>query len=321
MEGIKMNNIDNLIVAIFIMIAFMIAGGTFFGVWFVAFMKLFRNDIKESLNFMKEKYKDNEMKEISGNKNDDGDKPYDEIEKRHRLQNFLKKTSLERAKTNRKYSETETINSGEIIEKINETVEEPESYKKGYDNFNKELNSFCESLVNNKEKEQEKSIKEELENLSIVSFDKDDIPYQSKIERSIEETDTNLSFIENEPTIEPVIEDTEIIFEKNQDNIALDLFRQLTKEQQFEFAKTVIPEKYTSDNCPNDCKKILISKNLEKYCKNSEMLDFEDKKVTVNKDFNTGKYKFDFDEPAKTAIEDIYKCNHDNYYHNQGYQL
>jgi hypothetical protein len=54
------------------------------------------------------------------------------------------------------------------------------------------------------------------------------------------------------------------------------------------------------------------------------MLDFEDKKVTVNKDFNTGKYKFDFDEPAKTAktaIEDIYKCNYENNYHNQGYQL
>ena len=85
-------------------------------------------------------------------------------------------------------------------------------------------------------------------------------------------------------------------------------------------AKTLIQEKFNVEDCPKDCKDILISKKLEKYCKNASIIDFDDKKVTVNKDFNTGKYKFDFDEPTKTAIEDIYKCNHDNY-HNQGYQL
>jgi len=309
-----MNNIDNLIVAIFIMIAVMIVGGTFFGVWFVAFMKLFRNDIKESLNFMNGKYKNNEMKQISGN-NDDGDKPYDEIDKRHRLSNFLKTTTLERAEINKKYSETETINSGEIIEKINETVEEPESYKKGYDDFNKSLNSFCESLVNNKEKEQEKSIKEELESLSIVNFDKDDIPYQSKIERSIEETDTNLSFIENETTIEPVIEDTEIIFDIPIKKLNTAEFRTLSKDEQLQYALNIAKDKYSVENLPEELKEQLYSKNLEKFCSNvSEFSD--NKKVDVVKDSDTGRFKFDFETP----VADIYKCNHDNYY-NQGYQL
>jgi len=316
-----MNNIDNLIVAIFIMIVVMIVGGTFFGVWFVAFMKLFRNDIKESLNFMNGKYKNNEMKQISGN-NDDGDKPYDEIDKRHRLSNFLKTTTLERAEINKKYSETETINSGEIIEKINETVEEPEEFKKVDQEYGEEEIDFIhEKLIENEKLGlDEKSIKEELESLSIVNFDKDDIPYQSKIERSIEETDLSCSFIEGEEITElPIIEDTEIIFEKQNDNLSLDLFRSLSNEQQLKVAKTLIQEKFNAEDCPKDCKDILISKKLEKYCKNASIIDFDDKKVTVNKDFNTGKYKFDFDI-STNAIEDIYKCNHENNY-NQGYQL
>jgi len=306
-----MNNIDNLIVAIFIMIVVMIVGGTFFGVWFVAFMKLFRNDIKESLNFMNGKYKNNEMKQISGN-NDDGDKPYDEIDKRHRLSNFLKTTTLERAEINRKYSETETINNEEIIGKINETVEEPESYKKGYDNFNKELNSFCESLVNF----HEKSIKEELENISKVNFEKDDIPYQSKIERSIEETDTSLSFIENEPTIEPVIEDTEIIFDTPIKKLNTSEFRTLSRDEQLQYALNIAKDKYSVENLPEELKEQLHSKNLEKFCSNvSEFSD--NKKVDVVKDSDTGQFKFDFETP----VADIYKCNHDNNYYNQGYQL
>jgi len=310
-----MNNIDNLIVAIFIMIVVMIVGGTFFGVWFVAFMKLFRNDIKESLNFMNGKYKNNEMKQISGN-NDDGDKPYDEIDKRHRLSNFLKTTTLERAEINKKYSETETINSGEIIEKINETVEEPESYKKGYDDFNKSLNSFCEPLVNNQEEEPEKSVKEELESLSILNFDKDDIPYQSKIERSIEETDTNLSFIEDEPTVDPFIEDTEVIFDTPIKKLNTAEFRTLSKDEQLQYALNIAKDKYSVENLPEELKEQLYSKNLEKFCSNvSEFGD--NKKVDVVKDSDTGQFKFDFETP----VADIYKCNHGNNYYNQGYQL
>jgi hypothetical protein len=316
MEGIKMENtLINLVVIMFIMTVIMFCVSTGLAVYVVMFVKLGRDKIKNpGYDFSKE------MKEISGN-NDDGDRPYDEIDKRHRLSNFLKTTTLERAKTNRKYSETETINSGKIIEKINETVEEPESYKKVDQEYGEEEIDFIhEKLIENEKLGlDEKSIKEELESLSIVNFDKDDIPYQSKIERSIEETDLSCSFIEGEEITElPIIEDTEIIFEKQNDNLSLDLFRSLSNEQQLKVAKTLIQEKFNDEDCPKDCKDILISKKLEKYCKNAEMLDFEDKKVTVNKDF-TGKYKFDFDI-STNAIEDIYKCNHENNY-NQGYQL
>lgn len=288
-------NIDNLIVCLAIVSCIMFTASVIMGLYVMMFIKLFRDDIK------KERNNDKEMKEISGNNN------LDEIRKRNNLKDFLRKTSLEKSNIDFDYS---SIDTKEEIKKVDREYGE------------EEIDFIHEKLIENSEKVglDEKSIKEELESVSIRNFDNNDIPYQSKIERSIEETDTSLSFIENEPTIEPIIEDTEIIFEKQNDNLSLDLFRALSNEQQLKVAKTLIQEKFNVEDCPKDCKDILISKKLEKYCKNASIIDFDDKKVTVNKDFNTGKYKFDFDEPTKTAIEDIYKCNHDNY-HNQGYQL
>jgi len=305
------NTLINLVVIMFIMTVVMFCVSTGLAVYVVMFVKLGRDKIKNpGYDFSKE------MKEISGN-NDDADKTYDEIEKRHRLQNFLKKTSLERAETNRKYSETETINNEEIIGKINETVEEPEEFKKVDQEYGEEEIDFIhEKLIENEKLGlDEKSIKEELESVSIASFDNNDIPYQNEIKRTIEETDTNLSFIEDETTIEPFIEETEIIFDTPIRKLNKAEFRTLSREEQLQYAFNIAKDKYSIENLPEELKEQLYSKNLEKFCSNvSEFSD--NKKVDIVKDSDTGRFKFDFETP----VADIYKCNHDNYY-NQGYQL
>jgi hypothetical protein len=294
MEGIKMNNIDNLIVCLAIVSCIMFTASVILGVYVIMIIKLFRDDIK------KEKTFDKEMKEISGNSTENKN-CMDEIKKRNNLKDFLRRTSLEKSNIDFDYS---SIDTKEEIKKVDQEYGE------------EEIDFIHEKLIENEKVGLDgKSIKEELESLSIVSFEKDDMPYQSKIERSIEETDTNLSFIEGEPTIEAVIEDTEIIFDTPIKKLNTAEFRTLSKDEQLQYALNIAKDKYSVENLPEELKEQLYSKNLEKFCSNvSEFSD--NKKVDVVKDSDTGRFKFDFETP----VADIYKCSHDNYY-NQGYQL
>lgn len=290
-----MNNIDNLIVCLAIASCIMFTASIIFGVYVIMIIKLFRDDIK------KERNNDKEMKEISGNNNDKNNN-LDEIRKRNNLKDFLRRTSLEKSNIDFDYS---SIDTKEEIKKVDQEYGE------------EEIDFIHEKLIENEKVGlNEKSIKEELESLSIVSFDKDDILYHSKIERSIEETDTSLSFIENEPTIEPVLEDTEIIFDTPIKKLNTAEFRTLSKDEQLQYAFNIAKDKYSVENLPEELKEQLYSKNLEKFCSNvSEFSD--NKKVDVVKDSDTGRFKFDFETP----VADIYKCSHDNNYYNQGYQL
>lgn len=171
----------------------------------------------------------------------------------------------------------------------------------------------CKDEIENPEKyEPEKSLIEYAENLFVnettddfieKSISKDNINYESEIERSSEYLDDNSDdcpFIENENTV--TVHEIE--------PMTVNEFKELTPEQKKQYAEQTIKEKYGNvENTPENVRQALLS--LTKFCSNNEIFN-NSKIMTVNKDFETGKYKFGFENQVEKLYMD--KCRNDNNY-------
>jgi len=147
----------------------------------------------------------------------------------------------------------------------------------------------------------EKSIREALEEIEPISFIHDDIEHEFTIERELEFE--NLPFIEeNEITTDQFIEDTEIIFQNTIPRIInTEEFWTLTDEERLEYGEELIRAKYKNvENVPEKSKDALI--RLRERCVNKNEFMGRNEQVNITKDSNTGKFKFNF-EPG---IEGIY---------------
>jgi hypothetical protein len=257
---------NNLIVAIFIMCLLMFCTSTGIGVYIMMLIKLLRNDIERP------GYQNKEMKDVDSNDNKDV------------VKDFLRKTAVEKSKANYEF----TIASSE----------EKEFAKVDSQYDDEDISYIHERIIEN-----EKSIKEALEEIEPISFSNDDIEHEFTIERELE----TLPFIEeDEITQDPIIEDTEIIFQQPIKKLNKHEFENLDIEEKKQYITSLVSENYSVEEVPNALKDVML--NLDKFCSNKNEFIEKNESVNVLKDSDTGHFKFNF-EPG---IEGIYMNSQGN---------
>jgi hypothetical protein len=199
------------------------------------------------------------------------------------VKDFLMKTAVEKSKANYEFTYSE-----EEISKVDSQYDD------------EDISYIHERIIEN-----EKSIKEALEEIEPISFSNDDIEHEFTIERELEFE--NLPFIEeDETTTDPFIEDTEIIFQQPVKKLNKQEFENLDIEEKKQYITSLVSETYSAEEVPNAIQDVLF--NLDKFCSNKNEFIEKNESVNITKDSNTGRFKFNL-EPG---IEGIYMNSQGN---------